>query len=516
MAARTNTAPRSQSSIPAEAIFLRGEPDQTLQARLIAGIVEFLLSHRIPSGTRMPGTRALAAALGLSRMTVTLVYQELVARGYLDSRPRSGFQVARDIPALRVGLGGANDAAQEVRWGEWLKGGVERKRVIRKPADWRSYPYPFIYGQGDPGLFDHAAWRDCARRALSAREFAELAFDLLTRDDPMLIDYICTRTLPRRGIMARPEEVLITVGSQNALFLAIDILARPDRLAVLEEPGYPDFVETLRRSDAPLQWVPVDSDGLDPASLPKGTRLVVATPSHNIPTGATMPLQRRLDLLARAETEDFLIVEDDYDFEMSYLAPPLPALKSLDREGRVIYLGSFSKSLFPGLRIGYLVASAPMIAAARETRAIMLRHPPTHLQRTTAHFLALGHYDAHVVRLREEMKRRRNEMIDALSGTDFSIAGTARDGGASIWLAAPEGVDSAMLADHARRLGVLIEPGAVFFETPPSPCRFFRLGYGSIPVDRIRPGLRQLQRACDEMRGFSSGRGRRGRADELG
>ncbi len=486
-------------SVPAEAIFLRGPPDQTLQARLTAGIVELLLSHRTPPGTRMPGTRELAETLGLSRTTVTLVYQELVARGYLDSRPRSGFEVACDIPAMRVGARGTGKAAQGIAWDDWLRGRPVRKRVIRKPPDWRSFPFPFIYGQADPELFDHAAWRDCARRALGAREFGELAVDMLSRDDPMLIDYICTRTLPRRGIHARPEEVLITVGSQNALFLAIDVLAQPDRLAVIEEPGYPDFAETLRRSGAPWQGVAIDDDGLDPTSLPPATRLVVVTPSHNIPTGATMPLHRRVDLLSRAAAKDFLIVEDDYDFEMSYLTPPLPALKSLDEEGRVIYLGSFSKSLFPGLRIGYLVASEPMIAAAREARAIMLRHPPTHLQRITAHFLALGHYDAHVVRLREEMKRRRSETMDALTGTSFCIAGTARDGGASIWLSAPDGMDSLALAERARDRGVLIEPGAVFFEAPPLPCPFFRLGYGSIPLVQIRPGLQQLQKACDDL-----------------
>jgi len=498
-----NTATGSAASIPAEAIFLRSQPGQTLQARLTAGIVEFLLSRSIPPGTRLPSTRALAETLGLSRMTVTLVYQELVARGYLESRPRSGFEVGRALPALRISAGSEIRPARAVVWDAWLQDRPVRQRVIRKPSDWRSYPFPFIYGQADPRLFDHAAWRDCARRALSAREFGELAVDMMSCDDPMLIDYICTRTLPRRGILARPEEVLITVGSQNALFLAIDILAAPDRLAVIEDPGYPDFAETLRRSDAPWQCVPVDGDGLDPATLPDGTRLVVVTPSHNTPTGATMPMQRRLDLLARAAADDFLIIEDDYDYEMAYLAPPLPALKSLDQEGRVIYLGSFSKSLFPGLRIGYLVASEPMIAAARDTRAIMLRHPATHLQRITAHFLALGHYDAHVVKLREEMRRRRSEMIDAVSETDFRIAGTARDGGASIWLSAPDRIDSAILAEHARRRGVLIEPGAVFFETPPSPCRFFRLGYGSIPLDQIRPGLQQLQRACEELRGSS-------------
>src|SRR5690606_23630466 len=130
--------------------------------------------------------------------------------------------------------------------------------------------------------------------------------------------------------------------------------------------------------------------GLNPELLPQGTRLVIVTPSHNIPTGPTMPLAQRRDLLARAASHDFLNVEDDSDFEMSYLAPPAPALKSHDRAGRVIYIGSLSKSLSPGLRIGYMVAPAPLIARARARRAIMLRHPPNHLQRITAYFLALG------------------------------------------------------------------------------------------------------------------------------
>lgn len=485
-----NTPP---DSVPAESVFLRGPASQTLQARLIAGVVELLLSHRIAPGTRMPGTRQLAATLGLSRMTVTLAYQELAARGFLESRPRSGFQVGHDYPALRVDPGQARPSVSSVAWDDWLGNRPALQRMIRKPQDWRSYPYPFIYGQADPQLFDSPAWRDCARRALSAREFGELSVDMLSRDDPMLIEQICTRTLPRRGIHARPEEVLITVGSQNGLFIAIDVLAHAGKMAAIEEPGYPDFAETLRRSGTPWRCVPVDEDGLDPRQLSPDTDLVVVTPSHNIPTGATLPLHRRVDLLTRAAADDFLIIEDDYDYEMSYLAAPLPALKSLDAEGRVIYLGSFSKSMFPGLRIGYMVADAPMIAAAREARAIMLRHPPAHLQRITAHFLSLGHYDAHVVRLRGEMKRRRGAMMDALSRTGFRIAGTPRDGGASLWLSTAGGLDSIRLAESARAAGVLIEPGAVFFETPPLPCPFFRVGYGSIPLDSIAPGIARLE-----------------------
>lgn len=485
-------------ALPADSIRLRGGRDQPLQARLIEGVIAAILDARSPPGTGLPSTRELARALGLSRMTVTLVYAELAALGYIESRPRSGFVVAETVPNRRIVPQPPSGSDDAVAWADWLDTSSPRKRMIRKPADWRNFPYPFIFGQADPRLFDHAAWRDCARRALGARDFGGLTVDLMTRDDPMLIDHICSSTLPRRGIAATPDQVLITVGSQNALYIALQLLADAGRPAAIEEPGYPDFAETLRARGAPMRLVPVDAGGMEVAAIPPGTRIVIVTPSHHIPTGATMPMGRREALLRRAADDDFLVIEDDYDFEMSYLAPPMPALKSMDDAGRVIYLGSFSKSLFPGLRIGYLVASAPLIEAARSLRAMILRHPPSQLQRVTAYFLALGHYDAHIVRLRSEMARRRAVLIEALAGTPFRIAGADRAGGASLWMAAPGQVDSGDLARQARMQGVLIEPGSVFFEHPPLPCPYFRLGFGSIGTDRIAPGIVALSEALDK------------------
>ncbi|WP_347268208.1 PLP-dependent aminotransferase family protein [Paracoccus sp. (in: a-proteobacteria)] len=480
--------------IPIEMFFRRDKDAGTLQARLAAAVVRAILETRAQPGTRLPSSRGLAGSLGISRMTVTLVYQELISQGYLETRARSGIMVAETVPHRRVRVERDPKAPGALDWSRWLAAAPPRQRVIRKPADWRDYRYPFIYGQCDPDIFDHNAWRDCARRAWGTRDFAELASDFYGADDPMLINYICANSLPRRGIHAEPDEVLVTLGAQNALFLAVELLARVDRLAVTEDPGYPDFAETLRRANSPTAFLPVDAGGLDPRLLPGGTRLVIVTPSHNIPTGATMPLSRRRELLARAAAQDFLIVEDDYDFEMSYLAPPEPALKSLDQSGRVIYVGSFSKSLFPGLRIGYMVAPAPLIARARALRAIMLRHPPNHLQRITAHFLALGHYDAHIVRLRGALKRRRALMEEALAQTPLRIAGAAPSGGSSLWIEAPGGIDSAALAGALQHDSVLIEPGEVFFETPPAPCPYFRLGYSTIREANIRPGIELIAR----------------------
>lgn len=492
-----------KSPIPIEMFFHREKGAKTLQARLVSAIVQAILDTRARPGTPMPSTRELARELSISRMTVTLVYQDLVGMGYLETVPRSGVVVADTVPHRRREIAPAlhdKDAPiVPVDWDDWLSRPRTGKRVIRKPADWRDYRYCFIFGQSDPQLFDHGAWRDCARRTWGTRDFDELAADQYGRDDAMLVDYICSHTLPRRGIQASPDEVLVTLGAQNALYLTIDLLARPDRITVTEEPGYPDFSETLRRVNSPVNFVQADSGGLDPARLPPDTKLVIVTPSHHIPTGATMSLQRRQDLLARASRDDFLIVEDDYDFEMSYLAPPASPLKSLDRAGRVVYLGSFSKSLFPGLRIGYMVADAALIARARALRAIMLRHPPNHLQRITAYFLALGHYDSHIVRLRGALMRRREVMETAIADSSLRLAGVSSSGGAGLWVEGPAGVDSRVLARQLEADRVLIEPGDVFFENPPDPCNFFRLGFSSIQEEDIAPGIALIDRRAREL-----------------
>ena len=330
---------------------------------------------------------------------------------------------------------------------------------LAKPGDWRSYPYPFIYGQADATLFDHQNWRACALMALGRKDFEALTADYYTRDDPMLIDYIVRTILPRRGIAARPDEVLLTMGAQNALWMAATILLRPGRMAVQENPCYPGQKVVLQQSGAACTFVDVDADGLPPDRIPIGAHVVFTTASHQSPTNSTMPVARRRALLSRARAQDFVIVEDDYEFEMSFQKASSPALKSLDDEGRVIYVGSFSKSLFPGLRLGYLVGSEPFIREARSLRASVMRHPPGHIQRTCAYFLALGHYDSHLNRLAQSYRRRRQAMAEAITATGLTMAGQSAFGGSSFWMRAPEGVDCDALALRLRQRGVLIEPG---------------------------------------------------------
>ncbi|MGB4907959.1 MAG: PLP-dependent aminotransferase family protein, partial [Tabrizicola sp.] len=240
--------------------------------------------------------------------------------------------------------------------------------------------------------------------------------------------------------------------------------------------------------------VPVDVDAQGMPVQGLEADVVFTTPSHQCPTNATMPVDRRVALLEAAEREGFVIVEDDYEFEMSFLKPVAPALKSLDRGGRVIYAGSFSKSVFPGLRLGYLVGPPGFIAEARALRGLMLKHPPGHIQRTMAYFLGLGHYDALVNRMKGAYRRRRQVMAEALAAEGLEIAGQGGFGGSSFWMRAPEVVDTEALALTLRAEGVLIEPGWAFFAGE-GPRNYYRLAYSSIALPRIAEGVARIARS---------------------
>lgn len=472
--------------ISIETFFLDQTAPGTLQSRIQQMVAEGILQGRFRPGERLPSSRKLALHLGVSRITVTLAYTELVADDYLSARGRSGYYVSENAPEPPAFPARAPDNST-VDWSALIAGKTATPS-LEKPSDWATYRYNFIYGQADPSLFDTANWRLCALQALGKRDFDSMTADRFDQDDPQLIDFIARQTLPRRGILANPDEILVTMGAQHALWTCIQLLLGPNRTAAMEDPGYPSLRGLIEAHNTPLHAIPVDAEGLPPDALPQGTNVVFTTPSHHCPTTATMPLARRHALLDRAEAEDMLIVEDDYDFEMSFLRPPSPALKSLDRTGRVIHVGSFSKSIFPGLRLGYLVGPAPFIAAARALRASVMRHPPGLLQRTTAYFLSLGHYDALIRRTSRAYHERRKELDRAITAHGLTVAGEGAYGGSAIWMQAP-GVDTEKLALDLREKGVLIEPGTSFFAGNAASREFYRLAYSSIPVARIADGV---------------------------
>ncbi len=481
-------------AISVETFFLNPDAQGTLQAKIQQMIAEGILSGRFHIREKMPSSRKLAAHLGVSRITVTLAYTELVANDYLTSRGRSGYFVSVNAPVPPVYSPPAK-RLDKVDWGRAIGHSYVGGDTPNKPMNWREMPYPFIYGQADPTLFDHANWRLCALRALGQKDFAALTGDYFDQDDPLLVEYIARHTLPRRGITARPEEILITMGAQNALWLTAQILLTRRRKAVIEDPCYYSQRDLLTHIRCQVQPVQVDGDGLPPDAIPSDTDVIFTTPSHQSPTTATMPLARRHKLLARAQELDALIVEDDYEFELSFLSAPSPALKSLDRDGRVIYVGSFSKSLFPGLRLGYLVGSEPFIREARALRASILRHPPGHIQRTAAYFLSLGHYDAQIRRMGVALHERRATIEAAVAEQGLRIAGRGVYGGSSMWMRARRGTDTFQVAEDLKASGVLIEPGAAFFAGPDRPGHFYRLGYSSIAAARIAPGIARIAQA---------------------
>ena len=486
-------------SIPVETFFMDDSIEGTLQSRIQQIIARGILSGRFRKGEKLPSTRKLAKHLKISRITVTLAYTELQSNDYLSSKGRSGFYVSANAPeAPQFEIIKSQTPENPVDWNKALGQRFSGKFLSEKRSDWAGYRYPFIYGQVDANLFDHANWRLCALQALGAKDFRSMTSDFYDQDDPKLLEFVARQTLPRRGIVATEDEILITLGAQNALWLSTQILLTQRRKAIIENPCYPALLDILSQSRCNIEAVDVDDQGLPPEKLAADINVIFTTPSHHCPTAATMPLSRRKLLLAKAQELNAIIVEDDYEFEMSFLEPVLPALKSLDNDGRVIYVGSFSKSLFPGMRLGYLVGPAPFIKEARALRASVLRHPPGHIQRTAAYFLSLGHYDALIKRMSKQYEERYLEMEKSLTKFDLKIAGKAQHGGSSFWVETPKRTKAVKLARRLLEMDVVIEPGDPFFVGKNYPKNFIRLAYSSIPTNKIAAGIELIAEAISD------------------
>jgi GntR family transcriptional regulator / MocR family aminotransferase len=481
----------------------RLQPDAalTIQAQLRAQIIAAVGDGQIPPDRPLPSSRELAAQLGIARNTVVIVYQQLADDGYLIARQRRGYYANPAVAAQRLGWPAeAGEAAAPIDWPARLRLRPTRQRNITKVPDWAAYPYPFIYGQFDPDLFPVAEWRASCQQLLAGSEALDWAQDLVTRDDPQLLDQIRDKVLPLRGVWAATDEIMVTIGAQQALYLLADLLFDATTEVGIEDPGYPDARNIFALRTARLRPLPLDAEGLAVDEALRGCRFIYSTPSHQAPTTVTMPVQRRLELLRRAESDDFLIIEDDYEIETSFSGLPNPALKSLDRTGRVIYVGSLSKSLAPGLRLGYIVAPRPLIAELRALRRLMVRHPTAFIQRSFAQFLALGHYDSLNRRLAAVHRERAAVLAGALADLLPELRHPVVSGGSSFWVEGPAWLDSRQLAANAMAEGVLIEPGDVHFHAEDGPRNFFRLGFASIPTARVREGIERLACALERLR----------------
>ncbi len=469
----------------------------TLQGRIKEMMVHAILMGLVPAGAKVPTSRALADALGLSRNTVSLALQMLVDKGFLIAAPRSGLVVNGDIL-----LGQALHAAPQptapigIQWAERIISRVAEQRNIVKPANWQEFTYPFVYGQFDPSLVPLKDWRDCSNQALAATAVKKWAQNHVDRDSDALIDQIQHRLLPARGIMAKRDEILTTSGAQMACYLLSTVLVQQGTVVGIEDPGYPDARNNFLLRTDNVRALPIDADGLIPSRAMGQCAYVFVTPSHQCPTTVTMPLQRRQDILELAKKRDVVLFEDDHESELNFSGRPLPALKSLDTNGRVIYLGSLSKTLAHGLRIGYIVAPAELIRELRALRRLIMRHTPANNAHTASLFIAQGHHDAFIRKLNMAYRERRERLNDAFAKFLPQFQITPSQGGSGAWVKGPNGMASQALAQQCAAQGVLIEPGDIFFQkSSPAGQAHFRLGYSAIPGHLIEAGVREIARA---------------------
>lgn len=447
----------------------------------------------------LPSSRQLARKLGVARNTVLLAYQQLVDEGVLEARERSGYFICSSGAALSCTE--RTTKASIAGGGEWMARLVvhpSKQRNIAKIADWLNFPYPFVYGQSDPALFPFNDWRECARQALSVLEIRGWTADLVDGDDPELVEQIRTRVLPRRGIWATSNEIMITLGAQQALYLLAELFVRPGMVVGMEEPGYPDARNIFSMKSAALRMLPVGGSGVDPDDVPEDCELLFLTPSRQCPTGVRLPADRRLRLLEIAEVRDLLIIEDDFESNFGLTSDASAALRGMDGSGRVLYVGSLSKTLAPGLRVGYIVGPPEVMREARALRRLMLRHAPTNNQRALALFLALGHFDRLQRKSIDVLEERGRIMRAALERHLPAFDVSYGTGGSCVWVKGPDKLDSRSLAIASREVGVLIEPGDVFFQDDVPPKQFFRLGFSSIPATRIEQGIEILARIANQ------------------
>jgi GntR family transcriptional regulator/MocR family aminotransferase len=477
-------------------IHLKRSEFSSLQAQIREALVSAILDKKLDQSEPIPSTRKMAKSLGVSRNTVVLAYQGLLDDGYLVARERSGYYVAdkalEDSSTMARPIIHKSNGAPQVDLMRRFKTRPSLHENNSKPLNWQEYQYPFIYGQVDHTLFPLAEWRECTRQALGKKWLGAWTNDSWESDDPLLVEQIRRRILPRRGIMASDDEILITLGAQNALYLLSALLLDRQSKVGMEDPGYPDARNMFRLQTDHVKPLAVDDKGLVVNNALDGLDLVFTTPSHQFPTTVTMPLERRMALLKKAHEQDFLVIEDDYEFETNYVNEPCPALKSLDDDGRVIYVGSLSKTLFPGLRLGFLVGPKALVAEARALRRLMVRHAPNNNQRAAALFLSLGHHDTLIRRLHKAYRSRWEIMGRSLAEHLPMSSRNPSFGGTSYWVKGPEKLDSEKLYKAALAKSLFMEPGRITFGSATPPANYFRLAFSSIDENRIEPGIKLL------------------------
>ncbi|MBL8114156.1 MAG: PLP-dependent aminotransferase family protein, partial [Acidobacteria bacterium] len=464
------------------------KPGANLAAEVYRQVREAILDGRLRAGDALPPSRALAARLGVSRNTVSGAYRRLVSEGFASGRAGAGTFVSGK-PASRARR--APDAAA-----------LEPRAFWRSLRDELSFPMPkganafgFEIGVPDAGLFPGALWRRLVAGAQRRSARAGAASCDAPEGLPELRAAIARHIGLSRSVVAGAEDVLVSSGAQQAFDLVARVLVGPGTPVAVEDPGYPPSRRAFEAQGARIVPVPVDGEGLVVDAIPRGVRVVSVTPSHQFPLGSAMSLARRRALLEWAARAGAAIVEDDYDSEFRFDGRPLEPLQSLDAHGRVIYVGTFSKTLLPALRLGFLVAPASLRASLVAAKAVAEGAGPRDAQAALARLLDEGLFARHLRRTLRVYRERREILVDAIE---------RRLAGALTVVPSAAGLHLTALLSDARRsdlalaraafgAGVGVQPLRPYFLGPPRGALAF--GYGAIASGRIDTGIGRLARA---------------------
>jgi GntR family transcriptional regulator/MocR family aminotransferase len=482
--------------LPFPALAVDPAASRPLHRQIYFAIREAILEGRLRPGARLPASRALARALAVSRNTVMAAFEQLRAEGYIDGRVGAGSFIPRhlpdDAPPRRRPRGPTDqDASARAAPPRRISARGAMLMGLRHRG---SRPRPF-----SPGLpeLEQFPFRDWAR--LLARRWRRPQRAFLVGGEPggyrPLCEAIADYLAMARAVFCRSDQVIVTSGAQQALDLAARVLIDPGDPVWMEEPGYPPTSAVLRAAGARVVPVPVDDEGLSVMAgraVEPAPRLICVSPSHQYPLGVTMSLKRRLELLECARAEGGMVIEDDYDSEYRYAGRPLAALQGLDGDGRVIYLGTMSKVMFPGLRIGYMVVPEHLVDAFLAVRAMVDAHPSSIAQAALADFITEGLLGAHIRRMRQLYAERQAALIEAFRarfGDRLALAPAAA--GMHLVAHLPPGLDDRRVARRAAEAGIETPALSHYYQGEPA-ARGLLLGYAG--VDR-----RATERAAERL-----------------
>lgn len=403
--------------LPALLDMSRTEPG-SLTRRLTERLRSLIADGRLATGYRLPSSRALAAALGISRNTVIPVIEQLTAEGYLTlSRNRPPVVSAGGrLRKPHLSKASASPSRIQPRMSSWARG----LAMSGWPPVYPERPRAFRPGLSDEREFPNEIWGRCLRHAAGR----PLGSGDLATNDPLLREVLLAHLTTHRGLRAEPDQIVILPTAQAAVTLVAKVVVEPGDVAWIESPGYGGAVAALRAAGAEVVGVPLDRNGLRPPGDGTAPRIVFVTPSHQYPTGGLMPVGRRLELLRSAERMGAAIVEDDYDGDFHFEGRPVAALAGIDVGATVFYVGTFSKVMAAGIRVGYVVVPKPLVAAFAAAQRHLGLLVPTGIQAALAEFIGRGAYLSHIRRMTRLYRERRNRLVAALAteaGSSLSV-----------------------------------------------------------------------------------------------